>query len=139
MFEVIKTDWISSQIAISEVRTQVFVEEQAVPYKLDFDGLDNTAVHWLAVTLQGKPVGTARLLKDGHLGRMAVLKDFRHQGIGTAILESCIAYAKTDHFNRLYLHAQLTAIGFYKKQGFSAYGQQFMDANIPHIAMQLTV
>jgi predicted GNAT family N-acyltransferase len=139
MIKVIKTDWMASQISISEVRTNVFVKEQSVPRSIDFDGLDSSAIHWLALTSQGEPVGTARLLKDGHFGRMAVLKDFRRQGIGTVILKSGINYCQENHFNYLYLHAQLKAIGFYKKHGFITYGKQFMDADIPHIAMKLTL
>lgn len=120
------------------VRQAVFVDEQQVPWQLELDGEDFRARHWLA-TVDGRPVGTVRLLPDGHLGRMAVVADRRRQGIGRRLLDTVLASARRDNRREVYLHAQLTARAFYARAGFQAYGDEFMDAGLPHQAMRLVL
>jgi predicted GNAT family N-acyltransferase len=115
-----QTSWQSSESEIRRIRTAVFVEEQNVPLDLDFDGLDPNCIHWLAYA-DNSAVGTGRLLPDGHFGRMAVLKPQRRRGIGDAIMRAVID----------------TALPFYSGLGFIGYGEQFMDADMPHLAMKL--
>ena len=90
----------------------------------------------MLVTAAGnRPVGTGRMKPDGHIGRMAVLKDCRGQGIGSAILTALLDIARQQQWSEVYLHAQVAAIPFYVKHGFTANGEQFMDAGIPHQSM----
>jgi len=132
-----QTSWQASELEIRRIRTAVFVEEQNVPAELDFDGLDKQCIHWLAYDATNAAVGTGRLLPDGHFGRMAVLAPNRKRGIGDAIMRAVIETAKTEKLPELYLHAQLTALPFYSGLGFVSYGKEFMDADMPHIAMKL--
>lgn len=134
-----QTSWQTSEIEIRRIRTWVFVEEQQVPLELDFDGLDPDCIHWLAYDDENRPVGTARLLPDGHFGRMAVLKPNRKCGIGDAIMRAVIKTAAVEQLPELFLHAQLTALPFYSGLGFVSYGEEFMDADMPHIAMKLVL
>jgi len=134
---VLQRSWEEAQAEISDIRIRVFVEEQLVPLELEFDGLDQTANHWLAYNSQKQPIATARLLSNGHIGRMAVLRPHRGEGVGSAIMGGIIAQAMSTDLRLLYLHAQLTAAEFYRRLGFSAYGEEFMDAGIPHIALAL--
>tara|TARA_B100000767_G_C19521293_1_gene432598 strand:+ start:87 stop:512 length:426 start_codon:yes stop_codon:yes gene_type:complete len=127
--------WKDNEADIKSVRVPVFVEEQQVPYELDFDALDANAMHWLAVDENNKPIGTARMLNDGHFGRMAVLKVFRHKGIGRLIMAEAIAYAAASGYPKVYLNAQLTAFSFYETLGFTRYGEVFSAAGMDHIAM----
>ena len=90
---VTETTWEKDQVAIKSVRVPVFVEEQHVPYEIDFDDFDATAVHWLAYDSNLTPIGTARMLIDGRFGRMAVLKPSRNQGVGRLIMLAAIDYA----------------------------------------------
>jgi predicted GNAT family N-acyltransferase len=131
-----QTSWQSSESEIRRIRTAVFVEEQNVTLDLDFDGLDPNCIHWLAYA-DNSAVGTGRLLPDGHFGRMAVLKPQRRRGIGDAIMRAVIETALTNKLPELFLHAQLTALPFYSGLGFIGYGEQFMDADMPHLAMKL--
>ncbi|MGD2119910.1 MAG: GNAT family N-acetyltransferase [Chromatiales bacterium] len=131
------TDWARDQAQLSAVRKQVFVEEQQVPLALELDEADATATHFLALTQQGQAVGTARLLANGHVGRMAVLADYRNQGVGSRLLQAVLSYARQQQMPDVYLHAQTSAINFYKKFGFVCRGDIFMDANIPHQTMSL--
>ncbi|MBN4080539.1 GNAT family N-acetyltransferase [Beggiatoa alba] len=127
--------WKTHQQQLSEVRRAVFINEQNVPEDLEWDGFDETAQHVIALNQENKAIGTGRLKKDGHIGRMALLKEYRLQGIGTAILSALLELAKQQNLKKVYLHAQITALSFYEKQGFVCSSDEFMDAGIPHRSM----
>jgi len=121
---------------IKTVREQVFIQEQHVPVALEWDGLDDAAIHVVAEDKHAQVIGTARLLEDGHIGRMAVLPKWRHQGVGSALLKELLLIAQQRQLSKVFLHAQTTAIGFYECHGFSVRGEEFMDAGIPHRYME---
>lgn len=114
------------------VREQVFIKEQGVPSTLEWDGLDQDAFHLIALTAIQQPVGTVRMLKDGHIGRMAVLNEWRNQGIGQQLLMRIIELARPLELKQVFLAAQASAIDFYTRYGFVAHGEEYMDAGIPH-------
>jgi len=130
------TRWDKDQTSLSEIRRAVFIEEQQVPEELEWDNDDKTCVHVL-VTNNNTPIATGRIKMDGHIGRMAVLKDYRNKGIGSAVLEALINFSKTLMMKSVYLHAQTTAIPFYEKHGFKISSEEFMDAGIPHRTMKM--
>ena len=121
---------------IVQIRVQVFAEEQGIDYTLDFDGLDESATHALVLS-GGVSVGTGRILSDGHIGRIAVLKDARNQGVGAKVLKALVGEAKKRDYKRVYLGSQMHATEFYEKQGFNICGEVFMDAGLEHIEMEL--
>ncbi len=121
---------------IVHIRTCVFVEEQEIDLELDFDGLDERATHVL-VCSKNDAIGTGRLLNDGHIGRIAVLKESRGLGVGKSALLALIAEAKERNYARVYLGSQLHAVEFYKKFGFKTCGDVFVEAGIDHIEMEL--
>jgi predicted GNAT family N-acyltransferase len=121
---------------IRRVRDTVFVREQAVPLELEWDGEDPHALHVIALDPDDEVVGTGRLLPDGHIGRMAVLPDWRRQGVGTALLQALLEEATRAGLSRVFLHAQTSAVDFYARYGFIARGEEFMDAGIPHYYME---
>lgn len=127
--------WSADRADLAAIRRDVFIDEQQVPADLEWDGEDELAQHWLA-WCDDHPVGTVRLLRDGHIGRMAVRKDWRQRGIGSALLQSVIASATHHNLRELYLHAQTHAIDFYARHGFQVEGPEFMDAGIPHRTMR---
>jgi len=133
--KIVQFDTVYSPEIIN-VRTKVFVREQGIDLELDFDGLDEDALHIL-VFANSKSVGTGRMLDDGHIGRIAVLKDFRGQGIGAMIVKALIKEAKNKNYKRLYLGSQLYATAFYEKLGFKTCGEVFMDAGLEHIEMEM--
>ena len=130
------TSFDEARDAIMTVRETVFIQEQHVPVELEWDGLDDAAQHVIAL-IDNQVVGTARMLVDGHIGRMAVLKPWRQQMIGTALLQTLLDYARQAGLQSVFLSAQTSAIPFYEKQGFIASGEIFMDAGIPHKNMAL--
>ena len=136
MLKILLADWSRAETTATHVRQAVFIDEQNVPEKDEWGHGDEKALH-LVASLDGNPVATARLTADGTIGRMAVLKSFRNQGTGSAMMKQLIKTAKQSRFRVLKLNAQRTAEGFYAKHGFIAQGNEFMDAGIPHIAMQL--
>jgi predicted GNAT family N-acyltransferase len=119
------------------VRERVFVEEQNVPKDLEWDEWDEPSDHAVAFDAKGNPIGTARLLPDGRIGRMAVLKDWRRRGVGTALLGAMLDHARTRSMARAMLHAQIQAAGFYRRFGFNERGGAFLEAGIPHVEMTL--
>lgn len=107
-----------------------------MPVELEWDGLDADCIHVLAV-IGEKPIGTARLQLNGHIGRMAVLKEWRKQGVGSALLQRLLTEIRNRLIQPAMLNAQTDAVGFYQKFGFQAEGDVFMDAGIPHVQMVL--
>lgn len=102
---------------IKEIRTSVFINEQSVPFELEWDEFDNDSIHILAY-YDNKAVATARLLADGHIGRMAVLKDYRHRNIGKKMLKYILELAHKRLITKIELSAQEHAIEFYKNKVF---------------------
>jgi len=133
---LLRARWPDDQVLLRQVREAVFVREQGVPPALEWDGQDAQAVHLLAIGPQGLPVGTARLLADGKIGRMAVLANWRGRGIGSALLRELLAIIAAEGFPQPYLDAQTSATEFYQRQGFAAEGEVFLDAGIPHCRMR---
>jgi len=127
--------WESHKQQLSAIRREVFIQEQQVPEELEWDEFDETAQHIIALDKHHQAVATGRIKADGHIGRMAVLKSYRQQGIGSEILLALLDVAKQQNLNSVYLHAQVNAIQFYEKQGFSCNSDEFLDAGIPHKSM----
>ena len=121
---------------IKSVREQVFIQEQHVPEELEWDEHDTKAVHVVAYDTRDQVIGTARLLADGHIGRMAVLEPWRKNGVGSAMLKTLLLLAQQQNLSKVFLHAQTSAIGFYEHHGFRTLGEEFLDAGIPHRYME---
>jgi len=127
--------WPDAEAKAMRVRDAVFVVEQGVPPEIERDEWDQRSDHALALDRDGQVVGTGRLLPDGHIGRMAVLPEWRGQGIGGRILASLIARAHERGMKRVVLNAQTHAVPFYARHGFAPFGDEFMEAGIPHVTM----
>lgn len=130
------TTWNKNKTELALVRRLVFLQEQHVPEELEWDEHDEICHHILITDNNHNAIATGRIKPDGHIGRMAVLKPWRNQGVGSAILTALIKYAATNKMQNVYLHAQTTAIPFYEKHGFTLCSDEFMDAGIPHKTMQ---
>ena len=119
------------------IRRTVFIEEQHVPEEIEIDADDADAFHALALDGE-RPVGCGRMVAhDGYvkIGRMAVLRERRGEGIGRSILGFLMEQARRQGFARAVLHAQLTAEGFYLKNGYLPEGEVFEEAGIMHRRM----
>ena len=135
-FRVVEAEWLVRGADLMAVRNAVFVDEQGVSPALESDGRDADASHFLATDEAGNPVGTARLLADGQIGRIAVVPAFRRRGIGRRLLRLAMHSARARGDRRVWLHAQIEAQGLYLEAGFRVTGERFMEAGIPHIAME---
>jgi predicted GNAT family N-acyltransferase len=131
-FSVRAASWQRDLALLQDLRRTVFIQEQQVPESLEWDEFDVVSQHALALDVHGQPIGTGRLLPDGHIGRMAVLHEWRCRGAGGAILEFLADCARRRGDTILHLNAQTHAIGFYERHGFIAHGEEFQDAGIPH-------
>ena len=128
-------NWDQARVDARRIRELVFVLEQCVPPALEMDEQDAHCDHALAYAEEGLAVGTGRLLPDGHIGRMAVLKAWRGRGVGALLLQALVEQARQRRHASAYLNAQAYAVGFYRRYGFEVSGPQFMEAGIPHVAM----
>ncbi len=120
-----------------KIRFKVFVEEQNVPVDLEVDDIDSIA-HHIVVYQDGIPVGTGRVFEqDGryYLGRIAVLKEYRKQHIGSLIVNLLLQKAFELGAREVHIHAQTSALEFYKKLGFIPYGEPYDEAGIEHVSM----
>lgn len=134
------------------VRFQVFVNEQHVPADEEVDEYDagptggpgTEALHVLA-RADGAAVGAARLLLDApaggavHLGRVAVLLEWRSAGVGSALMERLHGEARARGYVRVEISAQTHAIPFYEGLGYIPEGPVYPEAGIEHRAMHFTL
>jgi predicted GNAT family N-acyltransferase len=128
--------WNEAEREAKRIRFAVFVEEQGVPAEVELDDMDTQCLHALAFEGDAA-VGTGRLLPDGHIGRMAVVKAWRGRGVGGALLRRLVEAARERGDREALLSAQVHALGFYRGHGFTAYGEVYNEAGIPHQAMRL--
>jgi len=127
-------DYESHAKDICAIRYEVFVEEQNVPEELEIDGLDNEARHVLAF-VDEVPIGTGRILEDGHIGRIAVLEKHRGLGIGKLIMKELVKWAEDSNLEKVWLSSQWHAHSFYLDLGFVCLGEIYKEAGIDHIKM----
>lgn len=118
------------------LRYEVFVVEQHVPPELEWDDMDERSLHIVAYDDNGHAIGTARLLPDTHIGRMAVSKPARATGVGSSLLQALMQEAEKRGDCVVMLNAQLHAEAFYARHGFVREGEEFLDAGIPHVHMR---
>lgn len=136
-FTVRQAGWPEERNLLRQIREPVFVEEQGVPLEMEWDDDDILAYHLIALDSAQRPIGTARLLGTGQIGRMAVVPEWRGRGVGAALLSHLLERAGATGQGKLFLHAQIDAEGFYAKAGFTAVGKVFYEADIPHRKMVL--
>ena len=127
-------DYESNTEDICSIRYEVFVDEQNVPEELEIDGLDNEAKHVLAF-VDGVPIGTGRILNDGHIGRVAVLKKHLGLGIGKLIMRELVKWAEDMNLEKVWLSSQWHAHSFYLVLDFVCVGEIYKEAGIDHIKM----
>ena len=128
--------WEALRSRAEPVRRTVFVDEQHVPAEMEIDEFDAASLHALAVDADGTVLGTGRLLANGNIGRMAVLKPWRGRGVGAALLAALVDAARSRGDREVVLSAQPHAIPFYERFGFAAEGDEYDDAGIPHRLMR---
>ncbi|MBL4801344.1 MAG: GNAT family N-acetyltransferase [Emcibacter sp.] len=125
-----------------EIRKTVFVHEQHVSLSEEMDGLDKEAEHYL-LSVDGKSTATARIryLSDvAKIERVAVLKNMRGYALGQRLMDFIIRdIKKNPAIKNLKLGAQIQVVTFYEKLGFESYGDEFLDAGIKHLWMQLKI
>lgn len=127
-------DWHKDNADIRRIREAVFIAEQCVPPELEWDADDDSAVHFLA--MEGDyAIGTARLLGDGQIGRVSVLKDWRGLKVGDALMQAVIVEAQHRDLKQQMLSAQVQATPFYERLGFKVVSEEFLEAGIPHVDM----
>ncbi|WP_370635925.1 GNAT family N-acetyltransferase [Paralcaligenes sp. KSB-10] len=129
-------NWETYQEPAMEVRYEVFVQEQHVPVEEERDQEDAHCVHAVAFGRDGRPVGTGRLLRNAHIGRMAVRATHRGLGVGSRLLTALVDEARRRQYPEVVLSAQVHARAFYEAHGFVAQGETYIEAGIEHITMR---
>jgi YbgC/YbaW family acyl-CoA thioester hydrolase len=131
--------WADLREPARKIRTEVFIDEQRVPLEMEWDDADESCVHAVVFNRIGQAVGTGRLLPSQEgvatIGRVAVNKVLRGSGIGGRLMSALMDAARHRGDRQIVLHAQRTAEAFYRGMGFTAHGEEFEEAGIPHIEM----
>ena len=132
-------DWSKLGADAARVRTEVFVQEQAIPFDQEWDEADATALHAVVYNRLDQALATGRLLVHApgvaRIGRMAVLRTMRGTGLGADVLRTLMEAARHRGDHEVLLHAQTSARGFYERLGFEPRGEVFHEVDIPHIEM----
>jgi predicted GNAT family N-acyltransferase len=129
-------NWNTQKDAARSVREKVFIVEQQIPLEMEWDKMDEQCLHTVATDEAGTPIGTGRLLPDGHIGRIAILTHARGTGVGKQLLQRLMQAAKERGDKRVVLSAQSQAEGFYLRIGFKVIGEAYMEVGIKHIDME---
>lgn len=120
------------------IRKVVFMDEQNVSLEDEMDAAGDEKSHHLVLYVNNEPIGTGRILLDNNvcvIGRIAVLKEYRGKHYGKLVMNEIVKKTKELGIKKAELHAQTHALGFYKALGFVEYGEEYLDANIPHMSM----
>ena len=128
--------WEKAQPVAAPLRFAIFVGEQNVPQGIELDDMDESSLHAVAYDEAGKAIGTGRLLPEGKIGRMAVVKEWRRRGVGADLLDALVAEARRRGHAEVTLSAQLQAAEFYRNHGFVAEGKVYEEAGILHQTMR---
>lgn len=136
--QIVDGAWDQLQHDAMQVREQVFIQEQHIAAEDEWDTHDAVALH-VVIYQEGQPIATARLLQDHSVGRVAVLKAYRGQGIGQLIMKYIIALAQQQQRPILHLSAQTHALDFYQQLGFQQQGEVYMECSIAHVHMHLNL
>lgn len=141
MVDVRVGDWATLGAAAAPSRHAVFTQEQGIDAALDDDGADASAVHAVARNRFDMPLGTGRLVTTApgvsKIGRMAVIASLRGSSVGRQLLDALVQTARVRSDREVLLHAQASAVGFYRRQGWQPRGPAFEEAGIEHQEMTL--
>lgn len=127
-------DWHSTE-ALRDIRRHVFIDEQQIDESLEWDSDDPVSTHFL-MAVGEEPVGTARLLEDGHIGRVAILSAWRGRKLGERLMLAVMDHAQARGMHTLLLSAQSYALDFYRRLGFQVCSEEYLEAGISHFAMR---
>jgi predicted GNAT family N-acyltransferase len=130
-------DWQSTE-ALRDIRRHVFIGEQQIPEALEWDSDDPVSTHFL-MTSGAEHIGTARLLADGHIGRVAILPAWRDRKLGQQLMLEIMRYAEERGMDTLLLSAQSYALDFYRRLGFEICSKEYLEAGIAHFAMRRSI
>lgn len=134
--QITLANWHTQQHAARLVREQVFVTEQQIPLEMGMDETDDLCLHAVATDASGQPIGTGRLLPDGHIGRLAVVASARGNRVGAALLQRLMQAAKERGDQCVIVNAMVQVAGFYERFGFKAISKEYVEAGIPHIDLE---
>ena len=124
---VILADWETYQKELRKIREVVVIKEQSVPKEEEWDGHDEESWHFLALSVTKRPIGCARLMQSGQIGRMAVLKEYRKKGVATELMDLLISYFETSKYEKIILEVResnTSAQSLYKKYNFKYFGKR---------------
>jgi predicted GNAT family N-acyltransferase len=134
--QIKQVSWSEAEQHLRAIRTPVFVIEQSVAPDFEWDEIDYSAVHLLA-TIENAPIACLRIIDYHKIGRMAVLRAFRKNGLGAALLLEAVKLCRAHGSTSVHLSAQTHAIAFYQGCGFKVTSEVYQDVHIPHVDMQL--
>ena len=137
LFSIRSGTWQEDQREIAFVRRRVFIDEQKIPESEEWDDADENSSYVLAFSEKRDVVGTGRIEPNGKIARLAVIAEYRGQGVGSAMLSRLLGEARQRGFGQVFLHAQTHALNFYEKFGFVGDEEIFSEGGMPHVIARL--
>ena len=138
-YQVKKVDWDVQKDVLQQIREKVFVYELHIPKDVEFDSLDEFALHVLVSDETQTPIATGRLCIDGLIGRIAVLPEHRNRRVYKSLLHFIVELAAKQGIEKVSINCILNEVERFKKNGFVQQGNVFMEAGIPRLRMQCSV
>ncbi|SFC62397.1 Predicted N-acyltransferase, GNAT family [Alkalibacterium subtropicum] len=121
------------------VRMQVFVLEREISLQEEFDSKDTDGTVYVVLYDDGKPVATGRYKEiDSETirpGRIAVLKDYRKQGLGEQLLKELEKIGQKNGCTKSVIHGELTAAEFYEKLGYVRVSDIYYEDGAPCVTL----
>lgn len=125
--EIIRATETWQQAGAYYVRIQAMAKKHHIPLRQEFDGHDGPDTKYIVVTDKGFPIATARVFPEGGesmiIGRVVVLPEYRHRGIGTMVMDACEKWAKEMGYTKTIVESRDNKVAFYEGLGYEIRGE----------------
>lgn len=125
--EIIRATETWQQAGAYYVRIQAMAKKHHITLRQEFDEHDTPETKYIVITDDDFPVATARMYPINSdeimIGRVVVLPEYRHRGIGTMVIGECEKWAAEMNFKTAVLESRDNKVEFYRKLGYIEKGE----------------
>ena len=122
--EILRAITTAGRAGAYYVRIQAMARKHQIPLDVEFDEHDTPDTKYIVAVDNYLPIATCRLyaIDDAKvmLGRIVVLPEYRHQGIGTQVVIEAETWAKELGFTTAIVESRDNKIPFYESMGYVA-------------------
>ena len=122
--DILRATTTAARAGAYYVRIQAMARKHQIPLDVEFDEHDTPDTKYIVAVDDYLPIATCRLYPEDKdrimLGRIVVLPEYRHQGIGTLVVREAEAWAKELGFTKAVVESRDNKIPFYESMGYVA-------------------